>query len=116
MCVADGPLPFPPSSDPATGHSEHKILLGTHAGATDTNYVMIAKVLLPGEDAECDPRKYDDETGGTSLAGDVECVDGCGEQVPAHTSSAPAVVRTRSVVQPVRTECTSDAFHNSGSG
>jgi hypothetical protein len=25
---------------------------------------MIATLLLPGEDAECDPRKYDDETGG----------------------------------------------------
>jgi hypothetical protein len=45
----------------------HRLLLGTHAGAADTNYLTVASLLLPSEDAECDPRKYDDESGGRYL-------------------------------------------------
>jgi len=44
-------------------HSIHKLILGTHTTDGEQNYLMIAEVKLPNEDAEVDARKYDDERG-----------------------------------------------------
>lgn len=44
--------------------SEQKLILGTHTSDAEQNYLMIAKVHLPIEDANIDPRKYDDQKGG----------------------------------------------------
>jgi histone-binding protein RBBP4 len=41
--------------------STHKVLLGTHTSGEEPNHLMIAKVLLPNENAVIDESKYDDE-------------------------------------------------------
>jgi histone-binding protein RBBP4 len=41
-------------------YNEHKLILGTHAAEGEKNSLLIAKVLLPGEDTEIDARKYDE--------------------------------------------------------
>ena len=45
-------------------YAEHKMVLGTHTADNEPNYLMIATVRLPNEDAEIDARKYDEERGG----------------------------------------------------
>lgn len=40
------------------------MILGTHTSGAEQNYLMIANVKLPTPDADIDPRKYDDATGG----------------------------------------------------
>jgi histone-binding protein RBBP4 len=37
--------------------------MGTHTSDDEQNYLMLAEVRLPGEDAEVEGRKYDDEKG-----------------------------------------------------
>jgi histone-binding protein RBBP4 len=41
-----------------------RLVLGTHTSDAEQNYLMIAKVHLPLDDANIDPRKYDDQKGG----------------------------------------------------
>lgn len=41
----------------------HKVILGTHTSDDEPNYLMIANVRLPTEDAEIDARQYSEETG-----------------------------------------------------
>lgn len=43
--------------------SVQRLVLGTHTSDAEQNYLMIAKVHLPIEDANIDPRKYDDQKG-----------------------------------------------------
>jgi hypothetical protein len=57
----------PVDSVPGSSYANHNLLLGTHAGASEVNHVIVASILLPLEEAECDPRKYDDETGGACV-------------------------------------------------
>lgn len=45
-------------------YSEHKLILGTHTSGDEPNYLMIAEVLLPSENAVIDATKYDEERGG----------------------------------------------------
>jgi hypothetical protein len=45
-------------------YSIHKLLLGTHTSEGADNYVLIANVKMPNEDAEIDVRQYDEEHGG----------------------------------------------------
>ena len=44
--------------------SVQRLILGTHTSDAEQNYLMIAKVHLPLDDANIDPRKYDDQKGG----------------------------------------------------
>lgn len=44
-------------------YAEHKIILGTHTSGSEQNYLCIANVKLPTEDAQIDARKYDEEKG-----------------------------------------------------
>ena len=44
--------------------SIHKLILGTYAGGSEQNHLMIADVLLPLPELEIDARRYDDERGG----------------------------------------------------
>lgn len=44
--------------------SKHRLLLGTHTSGSEQNYLLIAEVKLPNEDAEIDVRQYDEEHGG----------------------------------------------------
>lgn len=44
------------------GYAEHRLLLGTHTSDAEANHLMVATVRLPTEDAEVDPRAYNDET------------------------------------------------------
>ena len=39
------------------------MILGTHTSDNEPNYLMLAQVQLPLEDAEYDARQYDDEHG-----------------------------------------------------
>ena len=43
--------------------SAQKLILGTHTSEHEQNYLMIAEVELPLENAEVDGREYDDESG-----------------------------------------------------
>jgi histone-binding protein RBBP4 len=43
--------------------SKQKLILGTHTSEGEQNYLMIAEVQLPLEDAEIDPRQYEEERG-----------------------------------------------------
>eukprot|EP00026_Physarum_polycephalum_P009356 Phypoly_transcript_09477.p1 GENE.Phypoly_transcript_09477~~Phypoly_transcript_09477.p1 ORF type:complete len:444 (+),score=86.28 Phypoly_transcript_09477:166-1332(+) len=43
--------------------SVQRLVLGTHTSDAEQNYLMIAKVHLPLDDANIDPRKYDDQKG-----------------------------------------------------
>jgi histone-binding protein RBBP4 len=50
-------------------HSTQRLLLGTHTSEGEQNYLVIAEVRVPGEDAEMDSRRYDEdkaEAGGFS--------------------------------------------------
>ena len=42
------------------------MILGTHTSGEEQDYLMIANVRLPSEDAEIDARKYNDAKGGAS--------------------------------------------------
>ena len=41
----------------------HRLLLGTHT-SDEMNHVMIAKLLLPNDDAQFDASRYDNDRGG----------------------------------------------------
>ena len=41
----------------------HKVVLGTHTSGTETNYLMVADVLLPKPETQVDAKKYDEEKG-----------------------------------------------------
>jgi histone-binding protein RBBP4 len=47
----------------AAGHSSQSLLLGTHTGGNEKNFLMVAEVKLPLDDTEVDARKYNN--GGT---------------------------------------------------
>jgi len=68
---------------PGKEYSVQRLLLGTHTSDNEQNYVMLADVQLPLEDAEIDSRQYEDEkaeTGGFGAsAGKVSAPAlGCG--------------------------------------
>jgi hypothetical protein len=44
--------------------SVQRLLLGTHTSDAEQNYLMIAEVHLPQDDAAIDSRKYEDQKGG----------------------------------------------------
>lgn len=44
-------------------HSVQRLLLGTHTAPGDRNYLMIADVKIPTDEAAFDARKYDDQRG-----------------------------------------------------
>lgn len=46
---------------PGKDYSVQKMILGTHTSENEPNYLMLAQVQLPLEDAENDARHYDDE-------------------------------------------------------
>ena len=48
---------------PGKDYSVQKLILGTHTSENEPNYLMLAQVQLPLEDAENDARQYDDERG-----------------------------------------------------
>lgn len=53
-----------------------RLLLGTHTSDNEQNYVMLADVQLPLEDAEIDSRQYEDEkaeTGGCGASAGKVC-------------------------------------------
>jgi hypothetical protein len=54
-------------------YCEHKVILGTHTNKAETNYLMVATVRLPREDAEIDASKYDEERGGKRFPANVCC-------------------------------------------
>ena len=49
---------------PDKDYAEHRLVLGTHTSGADTNYLLIATVRLPKEDATIDASKYDAARGG----------------------------------------------------
>ncbi|KAJ1483817.1 structural basis of the interaction of Rbap46RBAP48 WITH histone H4, partial [Baffinella frigidus] len=44
------------------GLTEGRVVLGTHAPEPEQNYLMIAKVAIPGDEEDVDTRKYDQDT------------------------------------------------------
>lgn len=46
---------------PGKDYSVQKLILGTHTSENEPNYLMLAQVQLPLEDAENDARHYDDD-------------------------------------------------------
>eukprot|EP00698_Gefionella_okellyi_P012364 TRINITY_DN3325_c0_g1_i1.p1 TRINITY_DN3325_c0_g1~~TRINITY_DN3325_c0_g1_i1.p1 ORF type:complete len:450 (+),score=71.83 TRINITY_DN3325_c0_g1_i1:78-1352(+) len=54
---------FPDMKAESKEFSKHRLLLGTHTSEGEPNYLLIAEVRLPNEDAEVDVRHYDDERG-----------------------------------------------------
>jgi hypothetical protein len=47
-------------------YTTHRIILGTHT-SDEQNHLVIAKLMLPTEDAQFDASKYDTDKGGLSL-------------------------------------------------
>lgn len=45
-------------------YTTHRLILGTHT-SDEQNHLVIAKLLLPTDDAQFDASKYDTEKGGT---------------------------------------------------
>lgn len=58
---------------PGKDYSVQKMILGTHTSENEPNYLMLAQVQLPLEDAENDARHYDDER---SDMGGFGCANG----------------------------------------
>jgi len=54
---------FPDRKTESKEFSKHRLLLGTHTSEGAPNYLLIAEVRLPNEDAEVDVRAYDEEHG-----------------------------------------------------
>lgn len=55
---------LPDRDEPAgKDYSVQKMVLGTHTSDNEPNYLMLAQVQLPVEDAEGDARQYEDEHG-----------------------------------------------------
>ncbi|KAF5764854.1 putative histone-binding protein RBBP4 [Helianthus annuus] len=53
---------LPDRDEPAgKDYSVQKLILGTHTSENEPNYLMLAQVQLPLEDAEYDARHYDDD-------------------------------------------------------
>ncbi|KAL5977376.1 Chromatin assembly complex, subunit 3 [Asimina triloba] len=48
---------------PGKDYSVQKMILGTHTSENEPNYLMLAQVQLPLEDAENDARQYEDDRG-----------------------------------------------------
>ena len=48
---------------PGKDYSVQKLILGTHTSDNEPNFLMLAEVHLPLEDAESDARHYDEERG-----------------------------------------------------
>lgn len=46
---------------PGKDYSVQKMILGTHTSENEPNYLMLAQVQLPLDDAENDARHYDDD-------------------------------------------------------
>lgn len=44
-------------------YTTHRLILGTHT-SDEQNHLVIAKLLLPNDDAQFDASKYDTERGG----------------------------------------------------
>ena len=44
-------------------YTTHRVILGTHT-SDEQNHLVIAKVLLPTEDAQFDASRYDTDKGG----------------------------------------------------
>ena len=67
---------------PGKDYSVQKMILGTHTSEDEPNYLMLAQVQLPLEDAENDARRYEDDRadlGGFGCAnGKVLCACVCG--------------------------------------
>lgn len=51
---------------PGKEHSERRLIMGTHTSEDEPNYLLVAKVQLPGQDGDPDSRIYseDNEAGG----------------------------------------------------
>ena len=43
--------------------TEHRLIIGTHTSEGEANYLMIAKVKIPNDDAPVDLKQYDDQRG-----------------------------------------------------
>eukprot|EP00741_Cyanophora_paradoxa_P004532 tig00000808_g4401.t1 len=46
---------------PGKDYTQQKLILGTHTSDNEQNYLMIASVIMPTEDAEIDARQYQDD-------------------------------------------------------
>jgi len=44
-----------------------RLLIGTHTSGAEKNYLQIAQVQMPAENAEVNEKKYDDESGGRDM-------------------------------------------------
>ncbi|RRT73789.1 hypothetical protein B296_00010825 [Ensete ventricosum] len=79
---------LPDRDEPAgKDYSVQKMILGTHTSDNEPNYLMLAQVQLPLEDAEYDARQYDDEHG---EIGGFGCAGGKGAPPPASTTTSTA--------------------------
>ena len=54
---------------PGRGVSEGRLVLGTHAPEPEQNFLMIAKVAIPGDEEDVENRKYDEDTDGLPQLG-----------------------------------------------
>lgn len=65
---------LPEKEEPAgKDYSVQKMILGTHTSENEPNYLMLAQIQLPLEDAENDARHYDDDR---SEFGGFGCANG----------------------------------------
>ena len=79
-------------------YSEHKLIMGTHTSGDEPNYLLLAKVLLPSENATLDETNFDEEKGGEGA--------GAGE---ALLLLARVAVSRRRAVAPSRRHCSPPA-------
>lgn len=60
------------SSHPDQDFNIHRLVCGTHTSEGAPNYLQIAQVQLPNENAQVDVRKYDEEKGEVGGYGGAE--------------------------------------------
>jgi|Transcript_11806 histone-binding protein RBBP4 len=86
-------------------YSTQRMVLGTHTSDGEQNYLMIAEVQLPLEDAEVDARNYDDAQGDAGgfgrTAGKVQVVQHINHDGEVNRARAmpqnPSVIATKTV-------------------
>eukprot|EP01089_Gocevia_fonbrunei_P011814 TRINITY_DN2607_c0_g1_i1.p1 TRINITY_DN2607_c0_g1~~TRINITY_DN2607_c0_g1_i1.p1 ORF type:complete len:425 (+),score=108.49 TRINITY_DN2607_c0_g1_i1:127-1275(+) len=63
-----------PDKEIGKEYSTQKLILGTHTSDAEQNYLMIAEVRLPLEDATFDSRNYDDQKEGGGFGGESKII------------------------------------------
>ena len=68
-------------------YCEHKLIMGTHTSGDEPNYLLIAKVLLPSENAVLDETGFDEDKIGEGVVAAPSC--SARERARARCARAP---------------------------